>query len=397
MITAGRGPTICGSLDQPRVQRRPGPVRDRQPPSWEVLFTSRPAGVALVGELASPWGHSLGSVSGSCCLAFERSAVEEAMRKHSLLIFVNVAALVGSGCSFVEEQFDAATSLYGSTDKRVDAYITGCINGFSNSVFGFADTYFDWAPPESSLVTEDLSVQTIARREDCDDAILAGEDSSEQVDIAAVAYGLVVDDLYAVVSEVDSYYNRGTYKDDALARGITLHTEVVKQLEAFESVDGALRTAIDNTGAADRREVLEEASSSEVDFTTLVEASRIAAGGVIDALETPDGLVLAADHDLIDAAQFSAAVESFVELWDRVRAGESENGASDQYFAWSGFVSDGEDLIATANELSRRLQQPEPFTAEELENLDGPFRDVEGSPEHILDTFNDFVDAGNRL
>ena len=316
-----------------------------------------------------------------------------------------LAGALTTGCGFLEEQYDAAsaqydaaTSVYGTTEQRSNAYVAGCVNGLSPSVFRFAEQYLAWAPPTAAMLDDALSVSNVTRFEHCDSAIEAAEGSAEPVDAAALAYGAAKEDLLEVLSEVETYYNRGDYKDDRLARGIEMHESLVALLEAFDLADDGLRAALDDAGAEEQALALEEAISGNADFPTLVEASRAAAEDAFEALEDEDGrLILAVEHPRIDKDEFAARLQSFRSIWDEVRAQEAVEDADGIYFGWSSFVSAGESLVAAMSDLDRRLERPEPFTAEELEALTEPFSRIEGSPQGILDAYNDFVDAGNGL
>ena len=57
------------------------------------------------------------------------------------------------------------------------------------------------------------------------------------IDGVAVSYIDAAVALGNTINEVDKYYTQENYKDDAFAKGKTLHQTFLKNLEAFEPVE----------------------------------------------------------------------------------------------------------------------------------------------------------------
>lgn len=77
----------------------------------------------------------------------------------------------------------------------------------------------------------------------------------QPIDGVAVSYIDAAVALGNTINEMDKYYTRENYKDDAFAKGKTLHQTFLKNLEAFEAVAESYHAAIQEIN--DKRQLAE--------------------------------------------------------------------------------------------------------------------------------------------
>ncbi len=129
-----------------------------------------------------------------------------------------------------------------STKKSMS--ISSAITSFKNPVQRSLARYVDWLKDFKQGPTgEDryygiygISESNLAECEKGVKSAVALTPALQPIDGVAVSYIDAAVALGNTINEMDKYYTQENYKDDAFAKGKTLHQTFLKNLEAFEPV-----------------------------------------------------------------------------------------------------------------------------------------------------------------
>ncbi len=129
-------------------------------------------------------------------------------------------------------------------DEKMDVYIK-CYNKLQIPVQSSLARYADWLKDFKQGPTGEertvygiygISESSLAECEKGVKSAVALTPALQPIDGVAVSYIDAAVALGNTINEMDKYYTQENYKDDAFAKGKTLHQTFLKNLEAFEPV-----------------------------------------------------------------------------------------------------------------------------------------------------------------
>lgn len=147
--------------------------------------------------------------------------------------------------------------------RKMDVYIK-CYNKLQIPVQSSLARYADWLKDFKQGPTGEertvygiygISESNLAECEKGVKSAVALTPALQPIDGVAVSYIDAAVALGNTINEMDKYYTQENYKDDAFAKGKTLHQTFLKNLEAFEAVAESYHAAIQEIN--DKRQLAE--------------------------------------------------------------------------------------------------------------------------------------------
>jgi hypothetical protein len=200
---------------------------------------------------------------------------------------------------------------------------------------------------------------------------------------AAVSYIDAAVALGNTINEMDKYYTQENYKDDAFAKGKTLHQTFLKNLEAFEPVAESYHAAIQEIN--DKRQLAELKNIEEREGKTFHYYSL----AVMISAKQINNLI---SQDKFDA---EAAMKKVSELETLVaQAKEADKGGMN-----FSFINSAGQYQLEAKKYVRRIRDKVPYSdwdKEQLQDANSSWM-VEDSFPRALREYNEMVDDYNSL
>jgi hypothetical protein len=278
--------------------------------------------------------------------------------------------------------------------EKLNGYVRDCLNRFSRPVRASEERYYSWVDPHkgpAAKVRKVNGIDSISVDPDlCRSAVLRANGRPPNLpamEKKAEAYVASLDELVPVVNEASSYYARGDYKTDKMAKAKELHPKVVGAFEAFDRADGELAEAVDQVqDDLDRRELLRiERDEGNKAHWHVVRATVLAKPVLHESAKDPAVIDVATLGS--SCAAFGGAVSDF-EAWAKDNPTDAAKSSK--------FMGAARDLANACDALGQRLKEKKPFSAAEKRRLGtsaGPM--VEGSPDAVLDRYNRVIEAYN--
>lgn len=284
---------------------------------------------------------------------------------------------------------------------KVADFVDDCTNSFTASVQRSRDRYLGWVSESGPTGRERYisrgvgSIRNPSRCRQAVDGLATRTPPMPQFEAAAGQYVTSLEALYPVLSAADTYYERESYRDDDAARGRELHTSMVAGWAAFQlavdALEGPLRRIEDEARAARLERMATDPAerSRYLVERTMGEARAIA--DVVAAMELRERRLVTADP-----GAFEAQVQLFQAHVDEMRG--HRPAAPEPQVDLSRFKREANDLLTTTLALMRRVRDETPFTRSELGRLgtSGGWM-TDGSPDKLMDGYNDLVRAYNGL
>lgn len=326
------------------------------------------------------------------------------------LIVLVVAIVLGgttTGCDFIKKFAEKAKeqaetkqqdNADGELGDKLNKYIP-CINITSSSVGRASDFYHRWLDDvekgpsgKERAVNGTLEISSI---DTCKDNIEQGEKLKpelEKLEKAADKWLAAVEKVDKLNSEAYKYYKQGNYKDDGFKKGKELHPKLHEAFEKFFEQDKKFRAAFsEEKKELDQRE-LDRLEREGQKLAYAQKKFMLAASELIDMgkeAEVPDlgNLELKPFEKLLKKAE-----DAFDEM-DKAATGAEKKKVT----GWDSYASAAAEFMRASKDLARRKRENKPFTQAELQQLNGPFPRVEGSPQVMLEKFNEMVNKSNFL
>lgn len=276
--------------------------------------------------------------------------------------------------------------------EKMNAYV-GCINRLSERSYSSRERYFSWAAKSGPTGKERIiyGTYTIYDTADCKKNVEkanALEPRDAELEAAASSYVDAVTKLEPLLKETDDYYTQENYKDDKMAKGKTLHPQLVAAWDAFASADQKLRNgveAVNDKQALEKLAAIEKSDGKKARY--YVEAMMIQAKRVLRA----------ENADKPDMAAITPALDEFEAT---IKASEEFGGGSplDKSKIGSMFTSNAKSYLTTAKQLMRRIRDKTPYSSGDKMMLgaQGAGWMVEGSPPRLLRDYNQLIEGYNR-
>lgn len=193
----------------------------------------------------------------------------------------------------------------------------------------------------------------------------------QPIDGVAVSYIDAAVALGNTINEMDKYYTQENYKDDAFAKGKTLHQTFLKNLEAFEPVAESYHAAIQEIN--DKRQLTELKNIEEREGKTFHYYSL----AVMISAKQINNLI---SQDKFDA---EAAMKKVSELETLVAQAKEMSKDSMNSF----FTGDAGRYQIAAKKYARRIRDKVPYSdrdKEKLQDANSSWMAEDSFPESIM-------------
>ena len=289
-----------------------------------------------------------------------------------------------------------------SLAAKLDAYVT-CINTFSRDVHAGRRAYLDSFDGKQGPTAEDVKKgrlygpRKLSDPKECLDGVAAAEKLDPRrpkLEAAGKAYVTALQKIVPLYAELDPYFEREDYRDDALAKGKARHPELMAAWQAFGAADQSLSDEVDS--AEDevqqaRLAHLEKTEGKKLRFlhTRLIAtAKKVVRAGLAD------------DPSEIDLEKLQAAVSEYETHWAELHAFAAAHKAEvdAQVMAYWRIDSPAEELLKSGKAVMRRRRDKVPFSTGERSTIAAHNAEsVEGHPASLLRAYNGLIDATNGM
>ncbi|MDZ8841690.1 YiiG family protein [Escherichia coli] len=276
-------------------------------------------------------------------------------------------------------------------DEKMDVYIK-CYNKLQIPVQSSLARYADWLKDFKQGPTGEertvygiygISESNLAECEKGVKSAVALTPALQPIDGVAVSYIDAAVALGNTINEMDKYYTQENYKDDAFAKGKTLHQTFLKNLEAFEAVAESYHAAIQEIN--DKRQLAELKNIEEREGKTFHYYSL----AVMISAKQINNLI---SQDKFDA---EAAMKKVSELETLVaQAKEADKGGMN-----FSFINSAGQYQLEAKKYVRRVRDKVPYSdwdKEQLQDANSSWM-VDDSFPRALREYNEMVDDYNSL
>lgn len=276
-------------------------------------------------------------------------------------------------------------------DEKMDVYIK-CYNKLQIPVQRSLARYVDWLKDFKQGPTGEertvygiygISESNLAECEKGVKSAVALTPALQPIDGVAVSYIDAAVALGNTINEMDKYYTQENYKDDAFAKGKTLHQTFLKNLEAFEPVAESYHAAIQEIN--DKRQLAELKNIEEREGKTFHYYSL----AVMISAKQINNLISQEKFDVDAAMKKVSELETLV-----AQAKEADKGGMN-----FSFINSAGQYQLEAKKYVRRIRDKVPYSdwdKEQLQDANSSWM-VEDSFPRALREYNEMVDDYNSL
>lgn len=287
--------------------------------------------------------------------------------------------------------------------RKIAEYSTRCINRYSEPVFNARGRYLRWADEERGPIARERGVGGVSTLggnvHECREAVTRAASmppSMPEAERAADAYASAIETLQPLLARANTYYERGSYRDDDMAQGREMHGPLVAAFASFTDADRDLRSQVDAVQDAVRAERLARMANDPAQRSTYLIERTVAQALIVMRLAR-ELRVESAQYAMDDPAAFIQAVEAAQAGIDELR-GYRPTAPDEAPRGFGGFKDPAEQFLESALACMRRVRDHTRFSTGERMNLGGPGEwMVDGSFGDMQRSYNSMVDAYNRL
>lgn len=339
------------------------------------------------------------------------------MNKLLLAAALGLMSLVSiGGCKQIAEARKAAEALKAASSAVADAkgpavsseedkdaelgsklgeYIS-CMNGTSKRVVDSRNRYLSWVGDEK--VGPSGKERNIYGLYDINagtclpslDRAKTMQPALPEVDSAAAEYRKVLEELDPLVKQADKYYDQKDYKDDQMAKGKSMHPQLMNAFAKFEQV---------SRGFEDRVTTLNDQVNAR-QFTRLEKdpARRLQ---YLSQKSLNEGKALIKLTDIaelkeLDLQKYDVAVQTFDKvLTELEQYADSHKAEVDKAMMFSSYLSSAKTFLKSAKELLRRKRDNKDFNKEFFSQSSPNM--VDGHPAQVVETYNRMISDSNSL
>ncbi len=279
---------------------------------------------------------------------------------------------------------------------KLNGYID-CYNSVDAMIHRGVTTYTKWMrdPKAGPTGKEDnawgpgeLADGVLGECRDKINAALAAKPALPELDTAARDYLASLEGLAPLLNAANTYYSRDSYKDDGLAEGRRMHGPLMQAYARFAAASEVFDQALDAQNDALTEQQIQRVEAAEgksVPYYRLrISADAKAMVGVLT-------------QDEFDVAKAEAQVAQFKTLIDEAyKATDAERKAN---LDWDTFERKALEVQRRAKERVERVRNKTPYRRSEQLMLSSGGTEwmVPGSPQRLLNGYNEMVSASNRL
>jgi hypothetical protein len=329
------------------------------------------------------------------------------------LWFVTLCGALGlAGCKQIEQARKAAQTLKQTAEAAKDTEVTSeegkdaelstklgeyidCMNGTSKRVVQSRNRYLSWADEKLGPTGKERNIYGLydINASTCFphlDRAKTLQPALPELESAAVEYRKALEELDPLVKRANDYYDQNDYKDDKMAKGKSLHPELMNGFAKFEQVSRGFeeRVLALNDAVNDRQFArLEKDPARRLQY--LAQKSQNEAKSLIKVSNV-------AELKELELQKYDVALQTYersiAELETYISAHKPE---ADKTSGLSSYISDSKTFLKSAKELLRRKRDNKDFN-KEFFSKSNP-RLVEGHPAQLIENYNRAVEASNRL
>jgi hypothetical protein len=286
---------------------------------------------------------------------------------------------------------------------KIQGYIS-CLNDFSPSTEYWFNWYFAWADRKTGPTGHERNVYAPGTLDDpsaCEAKVAESNalpPALPALQTAAADYARALRTLHPLLNDANGYYKEELYKDDAMAKGRSLHPRIMTALAALTRAEAELRGELKRVGHEARVRALAELEAREGrTLRFLGDDTMLLARELVDVVQDKP---LAA----IDSAALTRAIDAFQPIVAELEPAAARHFAEPRSAGFDGveekmvideMIGDAKDLVRRAKELARHTSGKLHYSDFERQHM----RDttlVEGSPAGVIAAYNRLVQAGNR-
>lgn len=294
----------------------------------------------------------------------------------------------------VSAAVDGATVQLGA---KLNAYVA-CFNAVDGAARGSAERYVSWIGDlDTGPTGKERSVNVLGdlmpyQLETCTTSI--GQASKAKpalpaLDAAAARYLAELTALAPLVTQAHAYYGQQDYKDDGFAKGKQMHQPLMMAFGRFIKASDAYGAEVEKENDALTAAQLVDFEQSQGRHSAYFRLALVSQGKQLAnqlVAKTPD------------AAAAAKAVEAYAALVDAsAKATADEPGKP---ISWSVFQTVAGTFLKDCKDRMRRVRDKTPYSHGEQMLMAGDGSSgwtVAGSPDRVFKSYNDLVDASNRL
>ncbi len=326
---------------------------------------------------------SLVALGGCKQLAEARKAAEALKAAASA-----VAAAKGPAISS-EEDKDAELG------SKLGEYIS-CMNGTSKRVIDSRNRYLSWVGDEKVGPTGkerniyglyDINAGTCFPSLDRAKTM---QPALPEVESAAAEYRKALEELDPLVKQADKYYDQKDYKDDKLAKGKSMHPQLMNAFAKFEQVSKGFEdrvTTLNDQVNARQFTRLEKDPARRLQY--LSQKSLNLGKALIKLTDI-------AELKELDLQKYDVAVQTYDKaLTELEQYGDSHKAEVDKAMMFSSYLSSAKTFLKSAKELLRRKRDNKDFNKEFFSKSSPSM--VDGHPAQVVETYNRMIGDSNNL
>ena len=278
---------------------------------------------------------------------------------------------------------------------KVNHYIE-CFNSADGSVRDSAARYVSWidnvakGPTGKERKVNTLGDITAFELERCTKAInqaVKEKPALPVLDDAGAKYLADLTTLAPLVSQAHRYYSQEDYKDDGFAKGKEMHQPLVKAFKAFMTNSDVFGTELEKETTALNAAQLAEIEKTEGRHVAYYRLALVTQG---------KQLTMLFDEESPNINDVTKAIDAYGALV--AEATTSTANEQGKPIGWSMVLSRAETFLKDSKDLMRRLRDKTPYSRGDKMLMEGNSGwMVAGSPLKVLKSYNELVQASNRL
>jgi hypothetical protein len=331
---------------------------------------------------------ALGSVSlfslGGCKQIAEAKKAAEALKAAASAVADAKGPAISS-----EEDKDAQLG------NKLGEYIS-CMNGTSKRVVDSRNRYLSWVVDEKVGPTGkerniyglyDINASTclpnLERAKTMQPAL-------PEVESAAAEYRKALEELDPVVKQAEKYYDQKDYKDDKMAKGKQLHSELMNAFAKFEQV---------NKGFEDRVTTLNDAVNAR-QFTRLekdpTRRFQYLSQKSLNEAKALIKLTDIAELKELDLQKYDVALQTYDKaLTELEQYADAHKAETSKASFFSSYLRSSKEFLKSAKELIRRKRDNKDFNKEFFSKSSPSM--VDGHPAQVIEKYNRMIGDSNNL
>jgi len=292
-----------------------------------------------------------------------------------------------AGASSESAAADPAEAADEKLGQKLEEYLTGCLNNsartdFRNSADQYEQTVAKKGPSEKEApYLYKVDLKNVA---ECEQAIAKAKampPALSELEGAAAAYLATIKAGAPTLNEAQAYYDQKDYKDDKMAKGLSLHPQLVDLFKKFNTTSKAMSEAFSKQkGPLDARDLARLKTKGP-------EAAYLTKRSVMDADDFSKLLNVTSVKEFfaVPVADLQAKVDLLTkDLADLQKLVDTNGPELKGTSGVNRYASELTDFVKEAKEVTRRIRDKTQFTDSELERLGtGSGWMTEGSPDKL--------------